>query len=431
MTNKFVVFYAWQSDRPERLNRYLIRAALDIAARNISRDSNVNVRIDADTEGVLGHVPVTATILEKIDACDAFVPDLTFVAQTDAGELVCNPNVMLEYGYALRAKSHSVMIPVMNTVYGPAEELPFDMGHLRFPLRYELTATATNDERRVPRKALAGEFEAILRLMIAEHVKRVESVQPKLFQPAHWVLLPAFFFPSGTVIAEVGYPGEQEYRFEGEMAIYLRLYPKHVVPAVGRARLRTIVESRRLLLPMAPSMVGGLVGRNDYGYVTIDPIHSNTTRAITQGFPSGEIWGINSQVFQPARFNYSGRPDQKIISFGVISAERAYTRTLENYVSVASTEMGLPPPWVVEIGAVGLKGVYMGAPHPEVSTGHYYGPIRQVSLVRDYELQDASREAIDGALRRFFNELYDLADISRQDILTDDYVRKNDLPERS
>jgi hypothetical protein len=133
--NEFVVFYAWQSDRLERLNRHLIRAALDLAARNISGDDRVgvSVRIDADTEGVLGHVPVTDTILKKIGACDAFVPDLTFVAETDTGKLVCNPNVMLEYGYALNAKSHSVMMPVMNTAYGPAEKLPFDMGHLRHP----------------------------------------------------------------------------------------------------------------------------------------------------------------------------------------------------------------------------------------------------------------------------------------------------------
>ena len=61
------------------------------------------------------------------------------------------PNVMLEYGYALRARSHSVMIPVMNVAYGPADKLPFDMGHLRHPLQYQLPATAKNAERRAVR----------------------------------------------------------------------------------------------------------------------------------------------------------------------------------------------------------------------------------------------------------------------------------------
>lgn len=95
---EFVVFYAWQSDRLERLNRFLIRIALNLAAKNISSDPalSVLVRIDADTEGVLGHAPVTETILKKIAACDAFVPDLTFVASTEAGKLIPNPNVMLD-----------------------------------------------------------------------------------------------------------------------------------------------------------------------------------------------------------------------------------------------------------------------------------------------------------------------------------------------
>jgi len=96
---EFVVFYAWQSDRPARLNRHLIRFALNLAAKRISDDASVGVRvrIDADTEGVLGHVPVTDTILKKIAVCDAFVPDLTFVAATDSGKLIPNANVMLEY----------------------------------------------------------------------------------------------------------------------------------------------------------------------------------------------------------------------------------------------------------------------------------------------------------------------------------------------
>jgi hypothetical protein len=94
---EFVVFYAWQSDTLERLNRHLIRFALNLAAKNISDDptTHVRVRIDADTEDVLGHVPVTDTILKKIAVCDAFVPDLTFVALTEVGKLVPNPNVML------------------------------------------------------------------------------------------------------------------------------------------------------------------------------------------------------------------------------------------------------------------------------------------------------------------------------------------------
>jgi hypothetical protein len=138
---EFVVFYAWQSDRPAEITRFVIRDALEVAAKNITNDApmKIQVRIDSDTQDVLGHVPVIDTILEKIDVCDAFVPDLTFVAVTEDDKRVPNPNVLLEYGYALHAKTHSIMIPVMNTEYGVAEKLPLTWGtagiHFNFTYR--------------------------------------------------------------------------------------------------------------------------------------------------------------------------------------------------------------------------------------------------------------------------------------------------------
>ena len=104
---------------------------------------------------------------------------------------------------------------------------------------------------------------------------------------------------------------------------------------------------------------------------------------------------------------------------------------MENYVATAVEQMKLITPYVVEIGAIGLNGVYMGAPNPEAPSGVFYGPIRDGSLVRRYEFQDVARGTLHGVLRQYFNELYDLAELSRADTLTDDHVRKNDLPERS
>jgi hypothetical protein len=45
-------------------------------------------------------------------------------------------------------------------------------------------------------------------------------------------------------------------------------------------------------------------------------------------------------------------------------------------------------------------------------------------------LQGATREALYDVLRQFFDELYDLAECSRPDMLTDELIRLNDLPER-
>jgi hypothetical protein len=429
MMKEFVVFYAWQSDRPEWLNRHLIRFALNLAAKSISEDASVGirVRIDADTEGVLGHVPVTDTILGKIASCDVFVPDLTFVGVTEGGKLMPNSNVMLEYGYALRAKSHSVMIPVMNTAYGAPERLPFDMRHLRFPLQYSLPDTATNAHRRTVRQALTEELERILRLMIAE----APAQEGTPFQEALPVRPPAFFFEREAAIATFGYPGEQEYRFDGDQAIYLRFFPKYGdgQPRLGRAYLKTLLNDRRLVKAMSAT-IGGISSANDYGSIIIDPSTNTLTKGITQAFPTGELWGLNSQVFTIASMRRAiTAQDQPSTAFGVISAEKLYARTLENYVEAAE-EMKFRPPFVVELGAVGLKGVFMGAPHPEFSSGHYYGLIREEALVRRFDLEDTQHAALFEVLRQFLDELYDLAECSRSEVLTDEIVARNSIPPR-
>jgi len=98
------VFYAWQSDRPGKINRHFIRDAASDACKRITDDSTNHFRLtfDSDTRGVAGMCDIPATILEKIDTCDGFLTDLTFVGKTDDGtdreKLVPNPNVVFELG---------------------------------------------------------------------------------------------------------------------------------------------------------------------------------------------------------------------------------------------------------------------------------------------------------------------------------------------
>ena len=93
------IFWAWQSDSPTEINKDFIRIALQDAADRINADSNlgVTITVDSDTEGVPGTPRVTDTILSKIEKCDIFFPDVTFVAKTGDGKHIPNPNVMTEY----------------------------------------------------------------------------------------------------------------------------------------------------------------------------------------------------------------------------------------------------------------------------------------------------------------------------------------------
>lgn len=77
------VFYSWQSDRSSKICRDFVHIALKDAAERLATRRGVEVVVDSDTQGVPGTPPITAVILEKIDSCDVFLADMTFVGETD------------------------------------------------------------------------------------------------------------------------------------------------------------------------------------------------------------------------------------------------------------------------------------------------------------------------------------------------------------
>ena len=165
------VFYSWQTDTPSKVNRNFIEEALKGALKQINTDGDVvrsprgaEVVLDKDTKGVPGTPPIVQTIFNKIDQCSVFVPDLTFVAKTDGGRQTPNANVLIEYGWALKSRSHNRIVAVMNEAFGAASEasLPFNIRHIKWPIRYELTAGGSVPRAEV-RKRLVDELAVAIR----------------------------------------------------------------------------------------------------------------------------------------------------------------------------------------------------------------------------------------------------------------------------
>jgi len=409
---KIIVFYAWQSDRPTKINRNLIRNALDEAAERITGDGSVGVDmlIDADTEGVVGTPPVTETILGKIAAADVFVPDLTFVAETDAGKLIPNPNVMIEYGYALHALTFKAMMPVMNTHFGPPESLPFDMGHVRHPTQYDAPPEISDGERRERRSKLSQTLEAILRLMIQDILSRSRTDTP--FTPVQPSRPPAFFFQPDDVLVNFGYPGEQEMRFKRDRAIYVRLFPTYAdQPRVGLSR--AIEVATRLTPPQ--HLINSLSNQNEWGAINLQP-HGDGITSFTQIFETGELWGASEEPF---------RDKDTIAAIGV---EKGFVAALDNYRLVYERDMKLRPPFTIEFGATGLKGQHLLVPSAEFSSGELAGPIQRDSVSRQYQLGSFDSAEWTAALRDFLIEFYDLAARERDKVLTQRHVEANQLP---
>lgn len=169
------IFFSWQSDRPPLTGRNLIERALRDAVKRIAAEATVEeaprgeLLIDRDTLNTPGSPPIFETILQKIEAAIIFVPDLTFVGLRGNGTPVPNPNVLIEYGYALNQHGHERIIGVMNAAYGEPtrENMPFNLGHIRFPLQYTLHEKADEEERKTARVALSKKFEEAIKTIFA------------------------------------------------------------------------------------------------------------------------------------------------------------------------------------------------------------------------------------------------------------------------
>src|ERR1019366_2817708 len=76
-----------------------------------------------------------------------------------------NPNVLIEYGWALKSLGHGRMLPVMNSYYGAPkpENMPFDMRHLKFPTAFYLPPDADSAKIAAERAQLSKSLEANLR----------------------------------------------------------------------------------------------------------------------------------------------------------------------------------------------------------------------------------------------------------------------------
>ena len=84
--------------------------------------------------------------------------NLTFITDSSARRTP-NPNVMLEYGYALHALGDGKIVGVFNEAHGSPENLPFDLAHRRWPIRFNLSDESDKDHEK---KSLKG---ALVRAM--------------------------------------------------------------------------------------------------------------------------------------------------------------------------------------------------------------------------------------------------------------------------
>ena len=158
------IFYSWQNDIDPRFNRNFIQDCLKRVIKKLNHNLFIEeaIRLDHDTKDITGSPDITNTILKKIDECDVFIGDITFVSKLDNGKYCSNPNVLIELGYALKSLGDGRLINIMNTSFGKPDDLPFDLRHKRWPVKYELSDRNFSEKDQIRNDFVKALYTAIV-----------------------------------------------------------------------------------------------------------------------------------------------------------------------------------------------------------------------------------------------------------------------------
>lgn len=352
------VFYSWQSDLDARVTRQLIRESLNAALTLVNAQLGVDdaARLDQDTQGVPGMPDIVTTILAKIDGCAVFVPDLSLVAVAPNGSRSPNPNVLLELGYALRAKSDRQIVPVMNESFGAASELPFDLARRRWPLRFSLAEGADLSSFRETRERLTSALADAIRAVISA---AEEPPQSQRYEPLSPVHRSSSFLADGEVLvretdAFADGPPEPVLWRNGPQ-LFLRVFPE--APAEPRLPSQELLRAARTTPPLG-RVIGFQVERNKYGAVSYavpktSPEETRVAVILTQLFGAGEIWGINGMTLVK-------NPDRPYVPTGVVI--EVLTNNLAAYMKCMADHFRAVPPLRFIVGLSGIEGYQLAMP---------------------------------------------------------------------
>ncbi len=418
------IFYSWQSDLPNPTNRTFIENAIKAAIKKVGKEFDLTpaerdnkIKLDKDTSGIPGTPPIVDTIFKKIDACAVFVPDMTFVGKSEKGRLIPNPNVSVEYGWALKSLSYSHIAPVMNAYYGEADEknLPFDMKHLRWPFSYTLSPDSTPKEKAEAKKLLVNYLAGQIKAIIESGLVNSEVIEPATHIPVPAGDEPSIFFdpaePIGTYDDDFG-GKDTDYRLPMGPKMFLRLYPVKPHDTLS-AKEAIDISSQAGLEPMrrAFGTLGITMVRNKHGVVALGGnSESGIAVAVTQLFKNRELWGIDARMLN---FEITGNSTSRGGAYiPCIAIEQVYTYTLTHYLKFAQEHLQLELPLHFVAGLTGVEGFKMS-----VGQGFFSGRMIEQNVIYEAEINDYDAD-VGELLLPFFRHVWEECGIERPENLT-------------
>jgi hypothetical protein len=387
------LFYSWQSDTPREVGKDFIRGALDRALAGLEIEEAERPVVDQDTEGVRGS-PVTAeTIFQKIRAADIVVVDVTLVGKTEREKRLINSNAAIEMGYALGVRGDEVLLKVMNTHYGPPDDLPFDLRHRRWPVKYTLPPDAPKPQQ----DRVLLQLSETLKDIITQYLEASRPL-PEVFSPTESTYSRAVYWRPSEALVEVNvatWKSVQQYRYDSDKPlIYLHIWPHDKITPLST---KVLTEYDKVSIePLCGTLTGWSNHRNRFGHIAYEwEPKTNALLSTTQVFKTGEIWGVNGYMLRP-------RPPHRNF-IPVPAFETRLRKSLVQYLTNARSYFGYGSKIHVDFGMVNVSNFILALPN-DAGSDKIFGDIAASTTL---DADDAV--AIEAALVEIFSAVYEAA----------------------
>lgn len=170
MIQKVRVFFAWQSDLPNKTNRSAIKNALEKVSKDLKK-RKIELYIDEATRDTVGSNNIPNLIRDKIEKADIFIADVSIINNTTLLSWLSlfrrkqrktpNPNVTFELGYAASELGWDRIILLFNKNFGNADDLPFDFDRHRLMSYFLSNKSKDSDKVSLLKTLEAGIFDII------------------------------------------------------------------------------------------------------------------------------------------------------------------------------------------------------------------------------------------------------------------------------
>ncbi|MFI5330802.1 MAG: hypothetical protein ACHQ2F_07175 [Desulfobaccales bacterium] len=412
------IFYSWQSDLPNRLNRTFIEKALEKAIKKLGQDMEVqealrdeDMKLDKDTKGVPGTPAIAEEIFNKISNCGVFIADLTFVGKSINNRLLPNPNVLIEYGWALKALSNYRILIVFNSAFGEptVANMPFDMRHLRNPITYHLNEAANDKECKKVKENLVNDLFGALKTMVESGILAQSNESQKEFDGFPYSSNPSTFLQPGETFIDPLRPGTQPLTLPDVQRLFLHIIPQKPVDSITSSKIALDLAQTGNLFPMGRGEIAQAFGRNKYGAFACIKRDGEILN-LTQLFKSGELWGIDA-----VSINKNTLMEHWEVDFGFFPSgafEKLFVLTLSHYLKFAKEILKLPVPLKFTAGATDVLGyrmvVSLGVGY-DFSGGVVLDHITFEGMIEDYSKDPHI------ILRPFFEHVWEECGLKRPD----------------